>query len=213
LPNVTYTPAPGFAGIDTFTFKVNDGTFDSLSATVSIKVVPPPTPPTGVALSTTQISVNAGPGAFLATVRAIDPNEFDTHTFALVAGFGDNARFVLNGNQLLAGPTYAGGEGAVFSIRLRATDNTGFSVEQTLALTVVKATPALVINEVHYNSPQNTIHENFIELHNASDGIVDLSNWRVRGGVDYFLPAGPALPRAATWSSRRIPPRCRAGMA
>ncbi|HKX61619.1 MAG TPA: lamin tail domain-containing protein, partial [Verrucomicrobiae bacterium] len=193
-PNVTYTPSPGFAGNDAFTFKVNDGAFDSLPATVSIKVVPPPTPPTGIALSTAQISASAGPGAFLAAIRAIDPNESDTHTFSLVAGFGDNSRFAIAGSQLLAGPTYAGGEGATFSVRLRATDNTGFSVEQTLVLTVVEATPPIVINEVHYNSPENTILESFIELHNASDAAVDVSNWRVRGGVDYFLPFGTSIP-------------------
>jgi hypothetical protein len=192
-PNVTYTPNPGFAAIDTFTFKVNDGAFDSLPATVSIKVVPPPTPPTGIALSTTEISASVGPGAFVAAIRAIDPNEFDTHTFVLVAGFGDNSRFTVTGNQLLAGPTYAGGAGATFSIRLRATDNTEFSVEQTLSLSVVEATQPVVINEVHYNSPDNTIHESFIELHNASDATVDLSNWRVRGGIDYFLPFGTSI--------------------
>ena len=37
-PNVTYTPAPGFNGIETFTFKVNDGTVDSNVATVTITV-------------------------------------------------------------------------------------------------------------------------------------------------------------------------------
>ncbi|MBI2459338.1 MAG: cadherin-like domain-containing protein [Parcubacteria group bacterium] len=37
----TYTPANGYTGGDSFTFKVNDGTVDSLPATVSITVVSP----------------------------------------------------------------------------------------------------------------------------------------------------------------------------
>jgi len=37
-PNVTYTPAAGFAGKDSFMFKVNDGKLDSTAATVSINV-------------------------------------------------------------------------------------------------------------------------------------------------------------------------------
>ena len=37
-PNLTYTPTPGYYGPDSFTFKVNDGRLDSLSATVSITV-------------------------------------------------------------------------------------------------------------------------------------------------------------------------------
>ncbi len=37
--NVVYTPAPNYFGPDNFTFKANDGTFDSNEATVSITVV------------------------------------------------------------------------------------------------------------------------------------------------------------------------------
>ncbi len=39
-PNLTYTPAAGYSGSDSFTFKVNDGTIDSPAATVSITVNP-----------------------------------------------------------------------------------------------------------------------------------------------------------------------------
>ncbi len=37
-PNVTYTPAQGYSGGDSFTFKVNDGSHDSAPAAVSITV-------------------------------------------------------------------------------------------------------------------------------------------------------------------------------
>src|SRR5207237_10369568 len=36
--NRTYTPAAGYSGPDSFTFKANDGSLDSNSATVSITV-------------------------------------------------------------------------------------------------------------------------------------------------------------------------------
>ncbi|MDF7809282.1 Ig-like domain-containing protein, partial [Pontiellaceae bacterium B12219] len=39
-PNLTYTPANGYAGSDSFTFSVNDGALDSAPATVSIAVDP-----------------------------------------------------------------------------------------------------------------------------------------------------------------------------
>ena len=42
--NKTYTPVSGFSGTDTFTFKVNDGALDSNVATVTITVIPAPTP-------------------------------------------------------------------------------------------------------------------------------------------------------------------------
>jgi gliding motility-associated-like protein len=38
LPNLTYSPDPNFFGVDSFTFKVNDGTSDSNIATVTITV-------------------------------------------------------------------------------------------------------------------------------------------------------------------------------
>ena len=38
-PNVTYTPAAGYFGTDSFTFKANDGTLDSAPATVNIAVM------------------------------------------------------------------------------------------------------------------------------------------------------------------------------
>lgn len=39
-PNLTYTPAAGYSGADSFTFKANDGQADSNVATVSITVTP-----------------------------------------------------------------------------------------------------------------------------------------------------------------------------
>jgi VCBS repeat-containing protein len=38
----TYTPAPGFAGTDSFTYRANDGQADSNLATVSVSVIAPP---------------------------------------------------------------------------------------------------------------------------------------------------------------------------
>ncbi|HSP41840.1 MAG TPA: YDG domain-containing protein [Luteolibacter sp.] len=39
-PNLTYTPFANYIGLDSFTFKVNNGTSDSAPATVSIEVIP-----------------------------------------------------------------------------------------------------------------------------------------------------------------------------
>lgn len=45
-PNITYTPAAGYSGSDSFSFRVNDGTASSPVATVSITVLPPAGTPT-----------------------------------------------------------------------------------------------------------------------------------------------------------------------
>src|SRR5207253_450129 len=44
-PNLSYTPAADFNGADSLTFKVNDGTVDSNTATVAITVVAVNDPP------------------------------------------------------------------------------------------------------------------------------------------------------------------------
>jgi len=193
-PNLTYTPAPGFYGNDSLTFKVNDGTFDSAPATVSIRVNPPPLPPTAIVLSATNINDSARPGAFIAAFRTIDPNETDTHTYALVAGFGDNSKFVITGNQLFAGAAFSGGAGSSFLIRVRSTDNTGRSFEQTLALRIVPLSDLVVINEIHYNPSYNPDREEFVELYNNTDTAIDISFWRLRGGVDFLIPSSTILP-------------------
>lgn len=194
-PNVTYTPATNYGGPDSFTFKVNDGTFDSAPGTVSLNVIPPALPPTGITLSTTNIPSSAGPGAFIALALAIDINNFygDAHTFAMLAGGADNAKFILTGNVLTASPTFAGGPGASFTIRLKATDSTSFSVTQDVHLVVFDAPRSVVINEFHYNPSFNPVRESFIEILNDTDATVDLSNWRVRGGVDFYFPPGTFL--------------------
>lgn len=62
-PNLTYTPGTNFIGNDQFTFKVNDGQFDSPPATVSIQVVAPLTvasfvPAPGLVSSLTSVTVS-----------------------------------------------------------------------------------------------------------------------------------------------------------
>lgn len=47
-PNLTYTPDADYYGIDSFRFKVNDGTIDSTVATVTIIINPVYDPPAGI---------------------------------------------------------------------------------------------------------------------------------------------------------------------
>ena len=51
--DVTYTPAANYSGTDSFTFKVNDGTADSNTATVSITINPVNDAPVATTTATT----------------------------------------------------------------------------------------------------------------------------------------------------------------
>ena len=89
----TYTPASGYAGLDTFTFKVNNGKYDSPAALVSVADIASAAAPTAVALSNNVISTTLASGGYVGDFSSTDPNAEVPHTYALVSGTGstDNA--------------------------------------------------------------------------------------------------------------------------
>ncbi|MDF7799580.1 lamin tail domain-containing protein [Pontiellaceae bacterium B1224] len=51
----------------------------------------------------------------------------------------------------------------------------------------------VVINEIMYDPISGENDDEFVELYNQSAGTVDLSGWRLRGGIDYEFPDGAAI--------------------
>lgn len=198
-PNVTYTPTAGLYGADSFTFKVNDGKYDSAAGKVSLTVVAPPIAPSSINLSTTQIPNTKTTGSWIADISSPDANVNDPHTFALVAGAGstDNAKFTVSGHQLRAAQSFAGLTGNTYSIRLRSTDGQGFSIEQSFALSVIALPKGVVINEFHYNGINNKVRNEFIELYNSSASPVNLTGWRLSGAVDFAFPSNTTIAAGA----------------
>jgi hypothetical protein len=198
-PNVIYDPIPGSYGPDSFTFKVNDGTYDSNVATVSLQVNAPPTAPGSIALSSTQIPNTKTSGAWIADLSSQDVNVGESHTFTLVPGEGstDNARFTISGHQLRAAQSFAVPAGTTYQIRVRSTDATTLFVEQSFVLTAVTPPSAIVINEVLFNGIDNTIRNEFIELYNNTAATQDLSGWRLSGAIDYAFPPGSSIASGA----------------
>ncbi len=125
-------------------------------------------PPHGIFLNTTTVDATVSQGAFLASLRAVDSNRFDIHTFTLVGGLGatNNGMFSFSGNRLLAGPGFPTLPGTNLWIRVRATDSAGLFVERVFGIQPRAPERHVVINEIHYNPPENTIREEFIELYN-----------------------------------------------
>ncbi|MGC6467864.1 MAG: lamin tail domain-containing protein [Akkermansiaceae bacterium] len=195
-PNLTYTANNGFIGTDSFTFTVNDGKYDSPAVTISIEVLQAPTAPTSLTLSSLEIPSNVPLGGYLATLSTVDPNPADTHTYNLVAGAGSthNNLFSIVSNQLRANSGFSGETGNSFGIRLRTSDQTGRSLEQSFSMTVVDPPDDIVINELHVNPPDNHIPLEFVELYNPSASPKNLTGWRFSSAIDFDFPAGTTIP-------------------
>ena len=107
-PNLTYTPAAGFTGSDSFTFTANDGTVDSNPATLTIHVV-------GLPATATGLSTSLNPSQY---------GESVTFTATVTSGSGTPS----SGNV-----TFTDG---VATIATAAVDATGHASVTTSALTV-----------------------------------------------------------------------------
>ncbi|MFT5499203.1 MAG: hypothetical protein ACI9TH_004618, partial [Kiritimatiellia bacterium] len=185
-PNVIYQADAEFEGRDTFTFRVNDGRYDSPIATLTVDVLPALAPPDDIHLNEDEIPDNVYVGGFLATLSTDDVNKEEGHLYSFVAGPGDtdNASFTIAGDQLKANVDFSSAVGQVSSIRVRSTDDVGLWIERMFSLTVVNVSQQLVINEIHFNSPTNNLLEEFIEIYNPGPTNVNLLGYRLSSAVD-----------------------------
>ena len=55
------------------------------------------------------------------------------------------------------------------------------------------ASPPIIINEIHYQPPNKTKFEEFIELHNAGLEAVSLEGWRFDDGVQFTFPVATEI--------------------
>ncbi len=133
-PNVTYTPVANYNGAASFTFKVNDGTFDSAPATVSITV----TAVNDVPVFTINPIVAAGASESVAYTgqtlvgRATDVDAGATIAYSKVSG---PAWLIVASNGTLSGTPPSGSAG-LNSFVVRATDDAAATADATLQITV-----------------------------------------------------------------------------
>jgi uncharacterized repeat protein (TIGR01451 family) len=100
-PNLTYTPAAGYAGPDAFTFRANDGTVDSSLAQIVITVVRVQRPTATVYDGGTSVQYS-DPVLLSAVLR-------DTLRVPSVPVAGQQVGFVLGAQLAVGGPTGADG--------------------------------------------------------------------------------------------------------
>lgn len=52
---------------------------------------------------------------------------------------------------------------------------------------------SVILNEIHYDPPEKTRAEEFVELHNPGGGAIDLSGWFLSDGIRYRFPEGASI--------------------
>ncbi len=132
-PNLTYTPYPDQCGTDIFTFKVNDGTTDSATATVTIEIIPVNDAP--VARPVTATTPQNTPAPVILTASDKDSGSL---SYSIVSG---PANGTLSGSppDLVYRPAqdFSGSDSFTF----RASDGHSFSNTASVTITVTPVTP------------------------------------------------------------------------
>ena len=127
----TYTPDPNFNGPDSFTFKANDGSADSNTATVSLTVLPVNDAPVAVNDAATVVEDGAVSVAVLANDSDVDG---DALSVTSVGAPAHGTAVLQSDGTVLYTPVanYNGGDSFVYSI----SDGNGGTDSAFVALTV-----------------------------------------------------------------------------
>ena len=119
-----------------------------------------------------------GGGGYLALV---EPN--GTTIASLFEAFPDQKPLISYGISAADGP-HAGEARAFVSPTPGAPNGIGFQSPDVIGI---------VINEINYNTEDNTELTEFIELVNTNDYTVDVAGWFFDDGIDYVFPTGSTI--------------------
>lgn len=133
-------------------------------------------PPSDVRLSNTSVNENVPAGTLVGDLTAIDPDPNDTFTYTLADGEGDrdNGNFTIDGTALQTLSDIDYEARSSHSIRIRATDRGGLSVEKkfTISVTDVNEQPtAIHLRDRLLSIEENTSITERVKI--ADIGIVD----------------------------------------
>ena len=139
----SYEPDPGFAGADSFTYHVNDGTDSSNIATVTIDIADtqPPTITASVAVSSLWPPNNKMVDVGL-SISAVDNSSDATTTFVVWSDEDDGDSIDASGSLLLRAERAGTGDGRVYLIAITSTDEFSNTSHKCLTVVVPKSQSA-----------------------------------------------------------------------
>ncbi|WP_137177524.1 Ig-like domain-containing protein [Roseomonas sp. AR75] len=134
---VIYTPDADFAGVDSFTYTVTDGSGLTRSATVTVTVTPVNDAPAALTLSAARVAEGSAAGTLVGLLAATDPDAGDSLAFILRDDAG--GRFALDGDRLVTTRELDAEEGPWQRIGLRVTDAAGLFLDRDVVIAVTDA--------------------------------------------------------------------------
>ena len=111
--------------------------FNAILQAVIVHTTAPPSPADDITLDPSEFPAGVPIGTTVGTLTSSDPNG-GSHTYSLVAGAGDtdNAKFLLNSDQLETAADFSALGETDLSVRVRSTDEGALSFEKIITVTV-----------------------------------------------------------------------------
>jgi len=96
--------------------------------------------PNSIELDSSTVNDGQPEGTIVGSLSATDPDAGDLHLFEFVAGAGDddNALFEISGTRLVTKTILDASQQSSATVRIRATDRSGFTTETALEITIVE---------------------------------------------------------------------------
>ncbi|MGB3510616.1 MAG: Ig-like domain-containing protein, partial [Microcoleaceae cyanobacterium] len=123
----------------TVRIQTTDNTGNTFSQAFPINIIDIEESPVGLALNPNNIDENQATNTPVGTLSATDPDTGDTNfTYTLIAGSGDtdNSLFQIQGDQLVANPSFNFEQQDTYSVRVQADDGRGGTFPTSLTVQV-----------------------------------------------------------------------------
>lgn len=171
--NFTYTPKNDFSGFDFFTFKVNDGTIDSNTATVNVIINAINDAPTA---GNSEFSINENT-VYSGNLWATD-NDNDKLTYALAAQASKGQVAIIKGSSSFTytpNKDFSGSDSFTFTV----TDNNGATDTAMVKINVQHVNKAPVPQNSSFSVDQGAQYNGRLE---ATDGDNDNLHFSIKAG-------------------------------
>jgi len=174
VPNLTYTPFSGFAGSDSFFFKVNNGYADSPAAAITLTITAPANQSPVARFTATPVS---GQAPLSVSFNGSASSASDGTITAFQWDFGDGT----TGTGVLASHVYA--TAGAYTAKLTVTNNGGLFGNQSQAITVQAGPLSAHLSIGTFSTSPGGLAQIPVQFTNGSAAIAGLQ-------FDLALPVG-----------------------